>query len=66
MQIHVLISDTNILHVSRFSVNLSLNSSKKVISFTNSMNSTLSGKTPTKRSDCKSKKTPSKCKKSPS
>jgi len=63
MQIHLFISDTNILHVSRFSVNLSLNSSKKVISFTNS---TLSGKTPTKRSDCKSKKTPSKCKKSPS
>ena len=45
------------------SINHSLNSSKKITSFTSSV----SGKTPTKRNDCKTKKTPSKCiKKSPS
>lgn len=56
-------SDTN--HFARFSVNHSLNSSKKVTGC--SFTSSTSGKTPTKRSDCKTKKTLSKCtKKSPS
>lgn len=49
-----------------FSINLSLNSSKKVLA-SSSFTSSVSGKTPTKRSDGKTKKTPSKStKKSPS
>ncbi|KAG5344145.1 CDC20 protein, partial [Acromyrmex charruanus] len=51
------------MEASNLSINHSLNSSKKITSFTSSV----SGKTPTKKNDCKTKKTPSKCiKKSPS
>ncbi|XP_024873491.1 cell division cycle protein 20 homolog [Temnothorax curvispinosus] len=52
------------MEASNLSVNISLNSSKKVTGC--SFASSTSGKTPIKRSDCKTKKTPSKCtKKSP-
>ncbi|EGI58529.1 Cell division cycle protein 20-like protein [Acromyrmex echinatior] len=51
------------MEASNLSINHSLNSSKKITSFTSSV----SGKTPTKKNDCKTKKTPSKyIKKSPS
>ncbi|XP_077264432.1 uncharacterized protein LOC143898678 [Temnothorax americanus] len=54
----------NALEASNLSVNISLNSSKKVTGC--SFTSSTSGKTPTKRSDCETKKTPFKCtKKSP-
>lgn len=53
------------MYVIYFSINLSLNSSKKITS--SSFTSSATGKTPTKRSDCKTKKTPSKgTRKSPS
>ncbi|XP_011265571.1 cell division cycle protein 20 homolog [Camponotus floridanus] len=53
------------METSNLSINLSLNSSKKITS--NSFTSSATGKTPTKRSDCKTKKTPSKStRKSPS
>ncbi|XP_029659332.1 cell division cycle protein 20 homolog isoform X1 [Formica exsecta] len=54
------------METSNLSINLSLNSSKKGLT-SSSFTSSVSGKTPTKRSDGKTKKTPSKgTKKSPS